>query len=178
MAVDQSTIANGIFNQALQGSAVNPGVPEPLAALITQQAMHETAGFTSNAWIQDHNGFGYKYVGSRYQSGRGIKASEGDYYGHYPTYQDSVKELIDWIYRRKKAGQFPADLRDITTPEEYAKLLKQADYYGDTIANYLAGLKRWAMTFSRSAAAGGVLIVTAVIVALIWIGNKSHNSKK
>jgi hypothetical protein len=172
---DRQTIANNIFHRAMNGTPVNKGVPEALAKLIAQQSMHETGGYTSNAWSENNNGFGYKWVGSRYQDGKGIKASEGDYYGNYDDYLYSVDEVVDWIYRRQKQGLFPADLRDITTPEQYAKLLKDAGYYGDTVATYTAGLKRWAVDFSVAAISVGA--VAALCIAVWALANIERWSK-
>lgn len=172
---DKAAIANDIYNQALDGTTVNPGVPATLAAFIVQQAMHETNGFTSNAWIQDKNGFGYKYVGSRYQVGKGIPSSEGDFYGRYADYLDSVREIVDWIYRRQKEGVFPADLRLITTQAQYAQYLKAGNFYGDSVSNYTSGLQRWPVDFLVKAAAGVSLVGLAIAV---WaVANLSRWSK-
>lgn len=161
---DVKAIAANIYSRAVKGSPVNPGLPKKLAELVAWMAMHETKGFTSNAWRIDNNGFGYKWVGSRYQVGRGIQASEGDFYGRYANAGDSVDELVDWIYRRRAVGKFPEDLSEITTPEQFATLLKQSGYYGDTVKNYTAGLKRWAIDLAVKGAAFGSLVLFGVAV--------------
>jgi hypothetical protein len=51
--------------------------------------------------------------------------------------------MVDWIYRRVNEGKFPANLSDITTPERYGQLLKDAGYYQDKATTYIEGLRRW-----------------------------------
>lgn len=161
---DVNAIAAVIYKRASRGTPLNPGVPKKLAELIARQAAHETGGFKSNAWKMDNNAFGYKWVGSRYQIGRGIQSSEGDFYGRYADYMDSVDEVVDWIYRRKAQGLFP-DLATITTAEQYSTLLKNAGYYGDSVDNYTKGLKRWAL----SLAVKGTAIASVVGLGIaIW----------
>ena len=143
------------------GSPVNPGLPDPLASIVLAQTAHESGGYTSNVFRVDNNTNGYKFVGSRYQSGYGLKSPEGDYYGHYRTLQDNIYELVDWIYRRRNEGVFP-DLRTITTPDQYALLLKKAGYFGDNVENYTAGLKRWLSQNPAAVGIGGGLLTIGV----------------
>lgn len=159
---DIDDIAGDIYDRARRGSAVNPGLPDALSRLIVAQTQHETATsiggrmvpYTSNAFVIDNNAIGYKWVGSRYQTAPGIKSSEGDFYGHYRYFDDSIEELIDWIYRRRAEGRFPADLSSIRTADEYARLLKQSGYYGAPESQYAAGLKRWGAGMIQAAGAG------------------------
>lgn len=136
--------AQKIFNQAVAGTPYNPGVPATLASLMVAQAKHETGNFTSRFFRENNNAFGYAYyAGSYYQTGAGDLADNGKPIADYASVEDSTKEVVDWIYRRSRAGSFPKDLRAVKTPEQYAQLLKSANYYGDTLSNYLAGLKRF-----------------------------------
>jgi hypothetical protein len=163
------TIANGIYNQALDGSAVNPGLPDDLAELVVLQAAHETDGFTSNVFIQDNNAFGYKWVGSRYQERPGLKApsAEGDHYGHYSNYLNSVQEIVDWLYRRKDEGKLPA-LSTIRDPATYAQLLKNTGYYGAPVSVYTAGLKRWASLVNGVPESGSLATILVISAFVIW----------
>lgn len=160
------TIAQEIFNQAVTGSPYNPGVPAALANLIVSQARHETGNFTSDAFRLNNNAIGYKrYAGSNYQVGAGITSTEGDPYGHYRRYQDSIKELVDWLYRRQREHVFPA-LTTVNSADQYAGLLKSAGYYGDAATNYAAALKRWFKEYGPVAAGigiGGVVVVAALV---------------
>lgn len=180
------SISAAIYKAARAGTEVNPGLPETLSLLVVAQAKHETATwdsalkkmipFTSNAFVTDNNLFGYKWVGSRYQSGPGIESSEGDHYGNYDDYRFSVMELVDWIYRRVKEGKFPADLQEIKTAEQYADLLKGAGYYGAPVKEYAGGLKRW---FSNTAVKTGAgmlgLIALGVLGYQLLKNRKSLN---
>jgi len=134
-----------IRSAAIVGTDKNPkGVPPVLADLIVAQAKHETGNFSSRAFLQDNNAFGYSYVaGAYWQIGPGIIADNGQPVARYASIEDSTAEIVDWIYRRIAEGKFPANLNDITTPDQYARLLKGAGYYGDTVSNYLEGLRRW-----------------------------------
>lgn len=136
------SFADRIFNQATRGTNTNPGLPNTLAALLVAQAQHETGNFLSNIFTNFNNAFGYAfYPGSLYQIGPGSIADNGQPVARYATVEDSVKELIDWIYRRVKEGKFPANLATITEPEQYAKLLKDAGYYTAPLSVYTNGLK-------------------------------------
>lgn len=167
------TIAQNIFNQALKGSDNNRGLTTTLANLVVAQTKHETAvheiPYQSNAFLIDNNAVGYKlYAGSDYQTAAGITSSEGDPYGHYDTYQDSIKELVDWLYRRQREGSFP-DLATITTADQYAGLLKSVGYYGDSQGNYTAGLRRWFKQYGPVAAAGIGVGVVALVAGLFFL---------
>jgi hypothetical protein len=179
---DAAIISDNIYKQARAGTSVNPnGLPDALSQLIVAQTKHETATevngawlpFTSHAFLENNNAIGYKFVNSKYQDGPGIQSSESDSYGNYDTYQDSIKELVDWIYRRVAEGTFPANLSTITTPEQYASVLKDAGYYGAPVSQYAAGLRNWLT--SNPVKAGGIGFV--LLIGIIFIGRliyKNH----
>lgn len=146
-----------IYGQARAG-----GLPSALSNLVVAQARHETADFTSNVFRNCKNFFGYKYVG---QSGAAscTQAPEGGSYAIYPELAGSVNELIAWIRRRQNDGTFPKDLSTITTAAQYAQLLKGAGYYGDPVAVYAAGLRRFAVNYGAVISFGGVLVA-----GLVW----------
>lgn len=161
------TAEETIYNTARSGSPVNPGLPPALAYLLVAQSKHETGNYSSNFFKKYNNAFGYSYVpGGRYQSGSGSVADNGQPIAAYPTLENSVYEMIDWIYRRRSEGKFPQDLSQVTTPEQYAQLLKDSGYYGDSLANYLAGLKRFFLNNQVVVAGGGALLVLVAIALL------------
>lgn len=129
--------------QRIRLQVISRGLPPNFQKLLVAQAKHETANFSSNAFKKNNNLYGYKSVkGAKWQTGAGITSSEGNAYAHYASIEDSVNEVIDWIKRRQKEGKFPADLRMINS-SEYAQLLKNSGYYGDTVANYTRGLNHY-----------------------------------
>lgn len=125
-------------------TALNAGIPEDLAHLILAQAKHETANFTSKVFKLNKNAFGYKYIkGAAQQLPQpGRISPEGNQYAHYHDLEHSTKEIIGWIYRRLEEKKFP-DLETIKTPYQYATLLKETNYYTDTITNYTRGLNKF-----------------------------------
>ena len=129
--------------QRIYAKALSEGMPQFVSVCIVVQAAHETAGFTSNVFLSCNNLNGYKWVNQSTAAGPCLKSPEGDYYAKYNTIEDSVHEICAWIRRRQKEGKFPADLNSITTLEQYAQLLKNSGWYGDSVANYTSGLYYW-----------------------------------
>ena len=155
-------------DQIIYETATADGMPDPLAVFIVAQARHETGNYSSRFFTVGNNAFGYSYYpGSKWQLDKGGPlADNGIPIAQYANIQNSVHELTDWIKRRQAQGKFPADLGTITTPEQYAQLLKNAGYYGDTVANYTAGLIRWLKVISDtlfSPAGTGIAILILII---------------
>lgn len=161
-----------IYNALVQGTPTSPrGLPAPLAALVVAQSKHETGNYTSNAFRTANNAFGYSYVpGGVWQKGAGLIADNGKPVAKYASVEDSAREIVDWIYRRVREGIFPVNLDGITTPEQYGALLKQAGYYGDSLANYVGGLKRWFSDLGSFAKAnqGPVVVLAVVVLAVVF----------
>lgn len=155
--------ANRIFNQAIRN-----GMPETLAEFITAQAAHETDGFTSDIFQACNNCFGYKWVGQSTALG---PCPGHPAYAAYSSVEQSTDEMCKWIKRRVSDGSFPPALTSITTYTQYAALLKNANYFEDTLSNYTAGIGYWLqqLNFTAVAAGGGLLLVAA---ALVWIFRK------
>lgn len=153
-----TTTEQKIFDTARAG-----GMPVTLSLLLIAQAKHETGNFTSNFFRQYNNAFGYSYVaGGRWQlPGGGSVADNGQPIAAYASVENSTNEIVDWIKRRQSQGKFPADLNTITSPDQYASLLKNAGYFGDTLANYAAGLRSFFATPAGnfSIALGGLMLV-------------------
>ena len=155
-------------------TALQDGMPDNLALLITAQAAHETNGFTSNFFVNNNNAFGYSCVtGAKWQTGCGSNADNGAPIAVYASVPDSVHELTDWIKRRQSDGSFPADLSTIADAATYAQFLKNAGYYGDTVANYTAGIENWFSDNIATVAIGGAgLLILGVILFLAFYKSK------
>lgn len=150
-------------------TARNDGMPEALAILITAQARHETGNYTSRFYTVGKNAFGYSYVkGAKWQLPTpGPTADNGAPIAQYSSVQNSVHELTDWIKRRQKEGRFPIDLSTIETPEQYGQLLKNADYFGAPLNQYVNGIIAALRSIGReivSPTGGGVLLLVAILV--------------
>jgi flagellum-specific peptidoglycan hydrolase FlgJ len=143
------------------------GIPDALSRLMVAQAAHETGDFTSNFFKRYNNAFGYSYVkGAKWQLPEpGTIADNGLPIAAYASVENSTMEVVDWIKRRVNEGKFPA-LNTITSPEQYAQLLKSAGYYGDTVSNYLRGLKRYFdRGFEMATSTEGKILVTTIVLA-------------
>jgi len=162
---------NRIYNECLR-----QGIPALLAGFITAQAAHETGGFTSAVFISCNNCFGYDYIGQSTAAG---PCSNHSPYAAYSSIEQSADELIAWIGRRQDDGIFPADLNSITNSDQYAQLLKDAGYYGDSVSNYAAGIRAWlnSLSLEQKAAGGGGLLVILLGAAYIF-RKKLFGSKK
>lgn len=168
--------ADRIYYQAVRGTQNNKGLPPALASLLVAQAKHETGDFSSNLFTKFNNAFGYTYTpASIYQTGAGTLADNNAPIGAYRNIEDSTKEIVDWIYRRVKDGKFPADLSSITTPDQYAALLKNANYFTDSLANYAAGLRRWfiqVLNVVRDSGSSFYLILAAGAIMYFYFRRK------
>jgi hypothetical protein len=163
-----------VYNRALQGTSINPGLPQRLSQLVAGQSQHESDNFSSNVFLHSFNGFGYKYVGSMYQVG----SYNG--YGTYNSLDDSTAEIVDWIYRRRADGSFPNNLNMIQTADDYAAWLKNANYYEDTQSNYANGIAAWldqdVFTTLQQQPWIGVAVLGAIVVGGYFIARKSKKA--
>jgi hypothetical protein len=151
--------------QTIYNTLRESGIPDPLSLFVVAQAKHETANFTSNVFKTCNNAFGYKAVGTAFSCSQ---APEGGSYEYYPGgVADSAREIAAYLKRRVSDGKFPP-LVQISTPEQYAALLKSAGYYGAPLSEYTAGLLRWLQRYETSIiGAGSVLLIGAVIWLLL-----------
>ncbi|MBN8789431.1 MAG: glucosaminidase domain-containing protein [Terrimonas sp.] len=157
-----------VYESAVYNTAVNNEVPGSVALLIVAQAKHESSNFTSKVFLQNNNAFGYKYVGqSGAVQGTAAPASEGGYYAKYDSVEDSALEVVNWWKRRIRQGVI-SDWSDINTTETYAAALKKAGYYGDSLSNYTAALKKWFTGLDLGQETGFVSIA-ALLFITYWL---------
>lgn len=141
---------NKKFSDQVIDVAMRNDIPSQLSKLMACQSAVETYNFSSNAFNQNNNGFGYKYFEkSSHQKGKGIHSSESDFYADYATFQDSIEEICSWIKRRQKELKFPGDLTKIQTGEDYAHLLKDCDYFGAKESDYANGINNYLKMLSN-----------------------------
>lgn len=161
-------VANTIYNRL-----TSQGIPPLLAGFITAQSAHETGGWTSAVFNDCHNCFGYKWVGQSTAAG---PCNSHSAYAAYNSIADSVDEIVYWIARRQQDGSFPDDLTSITSSDQYAALLKNADYYGDTLANYAAGIRSWLSQLSLTQKVGGGVGILALLLGVYLLRKKLFKS--
>jgi uncharacterized FlgJ-related protein len=108
-----------------------------LTDYVIAQAKHETANFTSKVYQLNNNAFGMKN-GSFLIEGesKGTTSPEGNTYAKYVNDTVSFKDMLRWL----RWSKMPLKVESV---EQYAKELKARKYYGDTVANYTKGLKKW-----------------------------------
>jgi len=163
------------FDERIYNKAIADGMPAILSTLIVAQARHETGNYTSNVFKTCNNCFGYKWVGQSTSKGPCTGSPEGDSYAAYASIEDSVHELTAWIKRRQRDGKFPANLSSITTPDQYATLLKNSGYYGAPVNEYLAGLIHWLNQISNTVQDnGGVILMIFVAIAILIYRKRTH----
>jgi hypothetical protein len=158
-------------DQKIYNTAIADGMPpgkDHLAEFIVAQARHETGNYNSDFFTMGHNAFGYEFVpGARWQLPTpGPTADNGVPIAQYATLENSVHEITAWIKRRQSEGIFPANLATISDPAQYAQLLKNADYYGDTVANYTNALVNW---LKQIGSLGGGSVGTLIIAVLLFL---------
>jgi uncharacterized FlgJ-related protein len=165
--------------QIIYDTAMKAGLSDTTAKLLVGQSAHETGNWTSNAYKNHNNGFGYTYyAGSKWQTGnKGLIADNNQPVADYKTLSDSTNELVDWLKRRQAEGKFKID--DLNTPEKYAKALKDNAYYGASYGTYLkgmiSGIQKWAgnLTTTKKVGIGSVLILgTIFYIAFRYFKNK------
>lgn len=155
-------IIPSIAEQLIYNTLRAGGIPDPLAKFVTAQSGHETQGWTSAVWYKDNNGFGYGYDG------------KGNY-KYYDSIEESADELVRYLNRRVDRGDFPA-LASITDPDQYAQLLKNAGYYGDTESNYSNGILRWFNNNLQFVEGAAGIIIIFVTLLLFFLNNERSSS--
>lgn len=100
------------------------------AQLITSQAAHETANFSSKIFKENNNLFGYKYAGQ--------KIAIGSRYGHayYKSIEDSIEDYKNYYVRNNYLQSYP----DIKT---FASKLKEKRYFEADLQTYVKGMEHF-----------------------------------
>jgi flagellum-specific peptidoglycan hydrolase FlgJ len=158
-----------MYQEIIYNALIGQNIPPLLAKIVTAQSQFESGNFKSNVFLKDNNAFGYKYVGQKIATkGLPSPASEGDYYAHYNSVQDSAIELANWLKRRHKEGKLPP-FDQITSPAQYSKLIKAANYYGASENTYTKGITKIFNSLKINPVIGGLtgIIIIAAIFFLI-----------
>jgi len=116
-----------------------------LAYLLTAQSGNESYGWTSRVYITDNNAFGVKVKSGNilrpYQSGIGLAANDGGYYGHYTCIENSARDAATWLFETPTKLQAFAAVTDL---QSYVQALYDNDYFeGETVAAYDADVEHY-----------------------------------
>lgn len=126
------------FQQKLMSMGQKGGLPENLLKFIIAQSKYETSvkgiPYMSRNFIVNNNAFGYKFVkGNKWQI-QGNVSPEGDSYAKYATQEDGINDIIR--HYKKRLSSFVS----VTTPQEFANVLKTQEYFGQTSDEYAKGV--------------------------------------
>jgi len=148
-------MTNFEIDQMSYEAAISQGFTPVSAKFVVAQGRLESGHYTSNAYKNNNNSFGMKYVGQPLAT-RGTIApysersnsckvsnncSNSDYYAKYNNVSDSIKDVTGRLYNITMGGVTPEQLKNSKTPEEYAHLLKLRRYYGATEQDYASTIK-------------------------------------
>lgn len=143
------------YDKLIYDTAISEGFTPVAAKLIVAQARFESADYTSNVFRNNYNTSGMKYIGQPLAT-RGTLAPmnersatcraggqcvNGDHYAKFRSVADSAKDKISRNYNITMKGVTPQQLKNVKTPEEFARLLKQRGYYTDKESTYANGLR-------------------------------------
>lgn len=123
------------IDQQILDAAQSNGMPALICEFIVCQAHWESGNYTSKLYNDDNNAFGFDY--SAYSAGvPSTKNFNGSVpYASYADVTGGVDDLCAWL------DAHGGDLGQITTPQQYADMLAENDYFeGVSAATYGAGL--------------------------------------
>lgn len=150
--------------------AKSEGATDTFARLVVSQFTHESNNFTSNVFKKNNNPLGMKVPAKRKSpfilgAGTSAPSNEGSTpYAKFASLADATRDLFHWL--RYNKINFDA----IYSPGQYAAILKQKGYYGDSQENYTNALNRFFKQFAKvSFPGGGGSLVVLVLVSVVVI---------
>ena len=132
------------YDQIIYDTAIKQGFTPTAAKLIVGQARFESTNYTSGVFKANNNTHGMKFIGQplatrgslaptkeRSASCRsGGECKNSDHYAKFASVKDSATDVVVRLYSITKGGVTPDQLKNVKTPEEFARLLKKRSYYG------------------------------------------------
>lgn len=138
------------YDQTIYDVAISQGFTPTAAKLVVAQARFESADYSSNVFKKNFNTSGMKYIGQPLAT-RGTPAPaneqrcgggcDSDYYAKFRSVEDSAKDKISRLYNITMRGVTPQQLKNVTSADEFANLLKKRGYYGAPENQYANGLR-------------------------------------
>ena len=153
------------YDQIVYDTAIKQGFTPTAAKFIVGQARFESANYTSAVFKANNNTHGMKFIGQPLatrgslapRSERSATCRSGgtcvnsDHYAKFASVKDSANDVIVRLYSKTMGGVTPDQLKNVKTPEEFARLLKKRKYYGPSaygtpgaekeIKEYAGGIK-------------------------------------
>jgi hypothetical protein len=153
------------YDQIVYDTAIKQGFTPTAAKFIVGQARFESANYTSAVFKANNNTHGMKFIGQPLatrgslapKSERSATCRSGgtcvnsDHYAKFASVKDSANDVIVRLYSKTMGGVTPDQLKNVKTPEEFARLLKKRKYYGPSaygtagaekeIKEYAGGIK-------------------------------------
>jgi hypothetical protein len=153
------------YDQIVYDTAIKQGFTPTAAKFIVGQARFESANYTSAVFRANNNTHGMKFIGQPLatrgslapRSERSATCRSGgtcvnsDHYAKFASVKDSANDVIVRLYSKTMGGVTPDQLKNVKTPEEFARLLKKRKYYGPSaygtpgaekeIKEYAGGIK-------------------------------------
>jgi hypothetical protein len=153
------------YDQIVYDTAIKQGFTPTAAKFIVGQARFESANYTSGVFRANNNTHGMKFIGQPLatrgslapRSERSATCRSGgtcvnsDHYAKFASVKDSANDVIVRLYSKTMGGVTPDQLKNVKTPEEFARLLKKRKYYGPSaygtpgaekeIKEYAGGIK-------------------------------------
>jgi uncharacterized FlgJ-related protein len=116
---------------------IEAGFKYQQAQIILAQTAHETANFTSDIFLENHNLFGMKNAGQ--------KLVIGTNRGHavYESITDSIKDFALYYKRHQYLSVYE-------TAYDYVKALKENGYFEADIANYVRGVEHFLKLYFKN----------------------------
>ena len=148
-------MTNQEIDQIMYDTAISEGFTPATAKYVVAQARFESADYSSNVFKLNNNTSGMKFVGQplatkgtlapyneRSSSCRSSNiCANSDYYAKFKSVEDSAKDKISRNYNLTMRGVAPSQLKNATSPEEFAHLLKLRGYYGGSETTYALGIR-------------------------------------
>lgn len=164
------------YQQLVFNTAVECGLSELHAKIITAQATYESGHFASNVFKTDNNLFGMKMPARRSKryisrASKITMISEGSTpYAHFDSIQNSVKDLILGYHCYNSTNW-----SQINSPVQYATYLKSKGYFGGSLSNYATFLDQTVKKFTWLKFTGLALIAQLIIGAVVVLALKFYN---
>jgi flagellum-specific peptidoglycan hydrolase FlgJ len=174
------------LDQQIYNAAINEGYSPTTAKIIVAQARLESGNYSSPVYKKNNNLFGMKFVAQPLAQQGSLapynERSESckkdnvcgnkDHYAKYSSPTDSIRDLIGRLYKKERNGIGYEQLRNVSDEYEFARRLKQRDYYGISAEEYGRGLNARLKLVSVTPYSGGIMggVTNYTKIALVLIG--------